>query len=245
MRQMNLAICDDEADILSIVSGVIVNTMKKYDINATVETFTTAEALYKRMKKTEYGLIFLDIEMPGIDGITFAKKMRRGNSSTDIIFISNREDLVFDALRVSPSGFIRKKKFLEDVTAVIDQWMETKIGKNRETLFVETAGGSISVPLDKVLYIEGAGRKQEIHIADRSDPIVIRQSMKDLEEQLQERGFLRVHKGYLVNYRFIRRVKDTSLFLNNDEELPISRLRAAEIKEQYLALMQEENNVIL
>lgn len=69
--------------------------------------------------------------------------------------------------------------------------------------------------------------------------------MKDLEEQLADKGFLRIHKGYLVNYRFIRRLKNTEAVLTNGEELPISRLRVQEIRNQYLEFMQGGGNIIL
>lgn len=69
--------------------------------------------------------------------------------------------------------------------------------------------------------------------------------MKDLEDKLSEKGFLRIHKGYLVNYRFIRRLKNTDAVLTNGEELPISRLRVQEIRNKYLEFMQGGENIIL
>ncbi len=245
MKKMYIAICDDEADILGIVKGAIENTFRKYDIEAETDMFKNAEDLQRRMREREFSLIFLDIEMPGVDGITFAKNLRGSNSHTDIIFISNREDLVFDALRVNPQGFIRKKRFLEDVTAVIDQWMENRQKDERSGIMFETSKGTITVPVDQVFYIEGDGRNQEVYVAGQKEPHVIRSSMKVLEEQLQPMGFLRVHKGYLVNYRFIKRIKDTDVILTNGTAIPISRLRVADIRKQYMTLMQNDGGVIL
>lgn len=134
MRKMFLAICDDEADILGVVSGAIANTFKKYEIEATTEIFKRTKELEARMQEQSFELLFLDIDMPGMDGITFAGKLREKNKQTDVIFISNREDKVFDALRVNPAGFIRKRRFLEDVPAVIDQWMEMHSDKKGSIL---------------------------------------------------------------------------------------------------------------
>lgn len=245
MKKIHLAICDDEADILSVVSGAIENTFKKYGIEATTEIFKRAKELEHRMKEQEFALIFLDIDMPQMDGITFAKRLRGSNSRTDIIFISNREDKVFDALRVNPAGFIRKRRFLEDVTAVIDQWMQNRKEAERNMLLVETPQGSISIPVDTILYIEGAGRYQMVHSSGTAEPIAMSYSMHKLEERLSEMGFLRIHKGYLVNYQFIRRLKDTCAVLTNGEEIPMSRLRVQEIRNQYLELMQSNRNIIL
>lgn len=245
MKEMFLAICDDEADILEVVSGAISNTFRKYEIDVTTEIFKNARDLERRMGEQEFGLIFLDIDMPGTDGITFARKLRGTNSQTDIIFISNREDKVFDALRVNPAGFIRKRRFLEDVPAVIEQWMKMHGGKKRSSLITKTEDGTLSIPVDTILYIEGTGRHQQIHSKEGAEPVSINYTMKDLEDQLSDKGFLRIHKGYLVNYRFIRRLKNTAAVLTNGEELPISRLRVQEIRNQYLEFMQGGGNIIL
>ena len=160
MKKMSIAICDDEAAVLSVVSGAIATTLRKYDIEAVTEIYENPKNLENRMKEVEFQLIFLDIDMPQMDGITFAKRIRRTNTHTDIIFISNREERVFDALRVNPAGFIRKKRFLEDVSAVLDQWMQNRRKEAGSVLVAQTAEGEISLPVDKVLYIEGAGRHQ-------------------------------------------------------------------------------------
>ena len=60
--------------------------------------------------------------MPNLDGLSVGRQLRRQNNLIDIIFISNREDLVFDALRINPKGFIRKSRFLQDVTGVVDSY---------------------------------------------------------------------------------------------------------------------------
>lgn len=245
MKKIHLAICDDEADILSVVSGAIENSFIKFDIEATTEIFKNVKDLEHRMREQNFDLIFLDIEMPGMDGITFAKKLRGINSRIDIIFISNREDKVFDALRVNPAGFIRKRRFLEDVTTVIDQWMENRAEIERSVLMAQTAEGTVTLPVDTILYIEGAGRYQKIYCSDNEMPITICSSMQKLEEQLSEKGFMRIHKGYLVNYKFIRRLKDTDAVLTNGAEIPMSRLRVQEIRNRYLELMQDQGNIIL
>ena len=69
--------------------------------------------------------------------------------------------------------------------------------------------------------------------------------MQALEEQMDSMGFLRVHKGYLVNYRFIRRITDTDAVLTNGEEIPMSRLRVQDVRSRYLQLMQSGGNVIM
>lgn len=243
--RLKLAICDDDAMILEVVSGAIVSAFRKHDIDASVELFRRAKDLELRMREREYDLLFLDIDMPGTDGITFAKRLRAENSYTDVIFVSNREDKVFDALRANPGGFVRKSKFLEDVAAVIDQWIKTRAPKEkRAQLVVQSSDGTVTMPLDTVLYIESGDKEQYIH-ASNKEPVKLRRSMQELENTLSPMGFLRVHKGYLVNYKFIRRLEDADAVLTNGERIPMSRRRVQDIRSQYLTLMQDSGTVIL
>ena len=128
MEKLRLAICDDESVVLSVVSGAIASAFKKKGIQVEVMTFRRVKDLEERMKEVEFQLLFLDIDMPEMDGITFAKRVRASNSRTDIIFVSSREDKVFDALRTNPGGFIRKGRFLEDAPEVIETWLKNRQG---------------------------------------------------------------------------------------------------------------------
>lgn len=245
MEKLHLAICDDDADILSVVSGAIVSAFRRHGISAQVELFRRATDLERQMRAQDFELLFLDIDMPGLDGITFAKRLRAGNSRTDIIFISSREDKVFDALRTNPSGFVRKSRFLEDVSAVIDQWMKNRPREERTKLLVQSREHTWNIPLDTVLYIEGSDKSQLLHTSNLPEPVPVRRSMQELEETLASSGFLRIHKGYLVNYKFIRRLENTEAVLTNGERIPLSRRRVQDIRSQYLELMQGGGNVIL
>ena len=245
MEKINLAICDDDASVLSIVSGAVCSAFSKHGITALVDVYQRPRDLEIRMKERAYDLIFLDIDMPGMDGITFAKRLRASNYHTDIIFISNREDKVFEALRTNPGGFVRKSRFLEDVPEFVGLWLKNRPRDEVRRIVIQTRETTHTFSLDTMLYIESNAKVQQIHVVNQKEPIVIRRSMQDLEDGLSKSGFLRIHKGYLVNYKFIRRLEEDTALLTNGERLPLSRRRVQEIRNQYLELMQQNNSLIL
>lgn len=246
MIRWNIAICDDEKSALGILSGAIVSAFRNYDVDAVVETFTRPFELLERMKTCSFDLLFLDIEMPGMNGLTLADRLRREGRLLDIIFISNREDLIFDALRYNPKGFIRKSRFIQDVEGVIRTYFTyRKEEKQKRSLVVEERDQMTYIAIDTLIYIECIGKKQLAHIVGRPQPLELRKQMQQLEEELTPCGFLRIHKGYLVNYRFIRRISDAEVILNDGGSLPVSRRRLGEIRESYMELMQDEGALVL
>ena len=246
MIRWNIAICDDEKSALGILSGAIVSSFKNYDVDAVVETFTRPVELLERMKTCTFDLLFLDIEMPGMSGLSLADRLRKEGKLLDIIFISNREDLIFDALRFNPKGFIRKSRFIQDTDSVIKTYFAYRKEENTsKTLVIKDQDQVTYISVDSLMYIESVGRKQLAHIVGKDQPTEMHKQMQQLEEELTPYGFLRVHKGYLANYRFIRKINDTEIALKNGEAIPISRRRLAEIREAYMELMQSEGALLL
>ncbi len=246
MNRWNIAICDDEEAALSILSSSLQGAFRSHNVEVAIDTYTRPRVMLAQMKSTNYDLLFLDIEMPGLSGIDVAQQLRHDGNLVDIIFISNREDLVFDALRVNPRGFIRKTRFIQDVAGVIDTYFAYRNDKTQEkVLVVRQRDQVLHISLEKLKYIEGSGKKQLAVTVDREEPIEMNKSMQELEEELSGFGFLRIHKGYLVNYRFIRRIGEDEVVLTDDQRLPVSRRKHQEVREQYMEWMQQEGSVML
>lgn len=246
MRQWNVAICDDEKAALSILSGAVLNAFQAHDVQASVVLFANPKLLLKDMRQRHFDLLFLDIDMPGMTGIQLAQQLRSAGDTVDIIYISNREDMVFEALRTGPKGFIRKSRFIQDITGVVDayftNWNDAEAGRS---LCVQDAGGVLNIPLEKLMYIEGNGKQQLAYLAGEKEPVALHRRMQELEEELEKDGFLRIHKGYLVNFRFIRHIGSGDVTLTTGNSIPISRRKEQEVRDAYLRLMQGDGSLVL
>lgn len=111
-----------------------------------------------------------------------------------------------------------------------------RIKKHEEALFVSN-GAKVSVNLSEVSYIEGQGVNQTLHFYNNTkNPIQISSKMEILENDLESMGFIRIHKGYIVNFIFIKSIEKNNLLLLKDGIiLPVSRRKSAEVKEKLLS----------
>ncbi len=245
MKYIKVAVCDDEENVTEVISSTVKTAFGKRDVSADVETFVSASALLRRMNDLVFDLLFLDIDMPGMDGIAFGEKLRSGNDKTDIIYVSNREDRVFEALKVRPFGFVRKSKFLSDVADVITRYLLSVPAREGHTVTVQSKSGIVNVRADEIIYFEGSGKFQLMHVDGREHPLAVYRPMEKLESELEPFGFIRIHKGMLVNYRFISRILVGEVELTDGEKLPLSRRKATEIKQRYLELLSGSGSVML
>lgn len=244
MKKIKVALCDDEENVGEVIAETVRSAFSKKGISADMETFVTASSLLRRMENVVFDLIFLDIDMPGMDGIELGAKLRASGSHTDIIYVSNREERVFDALKVRPFGFVRKSNFIADITEAVSRYADS-FTDGGKMLVVQSKRETVNVRETDVVYFEGAGKFQNMYISGREQPVPVYRSMETLEEELSPRGFIRVHKGMLVNYRYISRLLPLEVELTTGDTLPVSRRKAAEIKQKYLSLLAGNGGVML
>lgn len=237
MSALRIALCDDNQLAADTIAASVRSFFSEKSISTQVDVFQKPELLLDFCQRSVVDLVLLDIDMPGLDGIQLGSILKEKQLVPEIIYISNREDKVFSALHIHPFGFVRKAQFLKDLADVLESYTKLcLLKKDAQKLLVVTPEGRRSVQVDEILYFEGDGTYQTMHLTGGRPAVRIASRMKTLEENLSEQGFLRIHKGYLVNFRHISSIRTEEVVLKNGCTLPISRSKAQEMRSAYLSL---------
>ena len=241
---LKIALLDDDKTALLISKGAIENFFQEKNIAITLNAFSSPVNFLSMAKEENYRLVFLDIDMPEINGLEVGKKLKEFNPQTDIIYLSQREDLVFDTLVLHPFGFIRKSKIIQDFANVLELFVNTSLNTQSENkkITISSKTGTISADIDSIMYIEGNKNYQTFYLKD-GNVFDARVLMSDLETKLKDHGFIRVHKGYLINYLFIRQIGTNEVTLTNNRVLPLSNKRKDEIMEEYLSITRKNKSI--
>ncbi len=236
-NKISVALCDDEPIALDMISAAITSCFSRYGYELLLEKYGNSVVFSKIICEKKYDLVFLDIDMPGINGIDLGVKLKDINDRTAIIFVSNYEGRVFDAFKAQPFGFVRKSTFLKDVESIVKLYAEYA-NKSAERDFIEykTHMGTQKIYVDEILYVECEGDVQNFYIKNCTQPVKVRLRMKDLAQTLRDKGILRCHHGYLVNYRYVKRINADTVVLTNGASVLISRNRKKEFMEEYMKL---------
>lgn len=243
---LKIALLDDDKTALLISKGAIESFFQEKNIAISLDAFSSPINFLAMAEEENYRLVFLDIDMPEINGLEVGKKLKGFNPQTDIIYLSQREDLVFDTLQLHPFGFIRKSRIIQDFASFLELFVNTALNTNRENkkITISCKTETISADIDQVMYIEGNRNYQTFYLKDGSK-FDARVLMSELENKLKENGFIRVHKGYLVNYLFIRMIGTNEVKLTNNKVLPLSSKRKDEIMEEYLSVTRKNKSIYL
>ena len=243
---LKIALLDDDKTALLISKGAIESFFQEKNIAISLDAFSSPVNFLAMAKEENYCLVFLDIDMPELNGLEVGEQVKAINPQTDIIYLSQREDLVFDTLKLHPFGFIRKSKIIQDFANVLELFVNTALNTNSENkkITISSKTETISADIDSIMYIEGNRNYQTFYLKDGST-FDARVLMGDLEIKLKEHGFIRVHKGYLVNFLFIRTIGVNEVTLTNNKILPMSSKRKDSIMEEYLAITRKNKSVYL
>lgn len=235
---ITIAVCDDEAKVLEDIVRQIVRAFA--DNQETTEIFQTTDpfALLEYLKDNEIDALFLDIDMPRLDGMEIARALTDGGSRTLLVFVTSHDALVYQSFQYHPFGFIRKSRFEEEIAAVSAS-IADELQKKRAFFTFKSGDGFCRVPLSEILYFESESNYICLHRAGQPDTAYrFRGTLSSLEGELRAKGFIRTHKGFLVNQQHIFAIRGDDIQLDSGATLPIGRTNRENVKKMILRYMR-------
>lgn len=231
------AIVEDNSEIRTYLKDTLSKSFSLIHEKVEFDIYPSGDSFLETLNDHyHFDIIFMDIEMPGTDGIEVCRQAKRLFPDVLIVFISAKEELVFQTFEVQPFRFIRKSQYLNQLPSLTKSCAEYLAHQKRKIIsFRETYSGDLySFPVDSIKYIEALGKS--CRIVTDADTVIIKNKLMSFEELLKDYSFLKPHRSYLVNCRYICYIGKHSLKLTDSEEIPISRNKSEEIKQQFMHL---------
>lgn len=237
-RLISVGICDDEEKLLPYIQKKVKVLFEQEGYIPGFAIYSSADAFIEDLNRMErLDVVFLDISMPETDGITLASRIRKKWGEVYLIFVSAREEKVFDAFCIQPFYFVRKRLFEEDLSQAVHQLCMAVNEKNRpDTIVLNVQNEQFQFAPRDILFVEAADKY--LTIVGKEQETLLRYRISDMEALLQPYGFIRIHKSYLVNFRCIFLIKDKCVVLDNKKELPLSRHRMKQVRQEFRERIQ-------
>lgn len=218
---MKIAIVDDDKKQLALLKSYVEHYAQEREKEITTQLFTSGLEFIGDYKRAA-DIILLDIDMPGIDGIETARKIRKVDSYAAIIFITNMAQYAILGYEVDALDFMVKPVSYFDLKLKIDK----AIGRMREvrTFAVVSDGRTCVLSEEDVLYIEGSNQYVVYHTA--TGCYKVHATLKATEEKVGK-GFCRCNNSYIVNLSHVTAIVENDCVVGK-ERLPVSRAKKKE-----------------
>lgn len=230
---IKIAICDDESYICARLEYILLDILKELGIQNEIETFESGEALCLEMARQCFDLVFLDIELPNINGIEIGRYIRDvlQNERLQIVYISGYPNYAMELFDFHPMNFLIKPFEKDKVRRVIQTYQTIA---EQHHLFFEYKKRTefYKVPMADILYFESRYRKMKIVTRDFEDEFY--ETMGQVYSAVEGQNFLWIHKSFLVNEKFVMQLRYEEVVMSNGVVLPISQSRRTIIRSQYM-----------
>lgn len=231
-RNVYILICDDDPDALDRIRQKAEAVFAKLTIQGKFDLFDTCEAVPEdSLKDCDIALLDVDFEGKNLNGIGLARKLRQVNKRAVILFITNFIEYAPEGYEVQAFRYILKR----DIDTVLGRYlMEAMevLSEAWDCLRLEYRGELLELPFDGILYLEVLGHS--VSIVTEGETYTLTASLSSFEQELENHGFLRVHKSFLVNMRHIKKFQCRELTLYNGTAIRVSEKSYAEQKRKYL-----------
>lgn len=219
MADYRVCICDDEERAAAYLSKLVTAWGKARAHSVRQTLYPSAEAfLFAAEAGAAADILLLDIEMPGLNGVELARRVRQGDSAVQIIFVTGYMDYIADGYDVEALHYLLKPVDAEKLYAVLDRAAE-RIGQRRESLLVEADGRIHRLPLHEIRWAEVQGNYTTLHAGQ---DYTLKRPLKELEARLDD-SFFRTGRSYIVNLRFVQDVSRTEVVLTDGSRVPLNR----------------------
>ncbi len=226
---MNLyiAICDDEPILLNTLSIMVEKVMSKKQIPFQIYRFSSGKKLVEQVET--FQLVFLDIEMPNMDGIDTGGRILQRNPDCKVVIASRRVDRFQETYKIKAFRFIIKPYNMEEIEEAIDAYLNQCIGMQTVELFQKR--NSIWVQQRDICYVVAYGSYVEVVVRNQVYRKEI--SLLEMERQLDQRCFFRIHRQYLVNMFWVTGYEKGKVFVSG-EVLLLSRRKQKAFEQAYM-----------
>lgn len=230
-EKLKVVLVDDESKSIKSLEWELNKFKEDVEI---LESFTDLKAAYKFLSSHKLDCIFLDIEMPEMDGFQFLSQFKK--RKFEVVFVTAYDQFAINAIKEDVVDYLLKPIDTDDLISTIEK-IKARVHKKERDLFEESlisfSDKRISIPMngkivflksDEIIYCESDGNYCRIFLEDKR-VLFITRKLKEVFALLPEDTFFRVHNSFVVNLNKVREYlkPDGYIILCNDQKIPVSR----------------------
>ena len=243
---IKIAFCDDDLSVLKELSVLTDRYRVERNQDIVYAAFHSPMELLAEVERgSGLDIIFLDVMMPGQDGISTAREIRRYDTSVKIIYLTSSAEYAVDSYTVGAYFYQMKPIWQESFYRLMDSVISECHKDEEKSLILRGKTRIARLDLDKLQYCEVTGRTLLFH---RKDGEILDSfgKLDDLCEQLKDYDcFVRCHRSYLINMDYVQSISNRAITMSDGTQIPIPHGRYSELKDKFFAYFFHKNQTFL
>lgn len=236
---INIAIVEDEEAASDLITGYLKDFGKKEGEEFNISVFRNAIVFLENYKPV-YDLVFMDIMMPGMDGMSAANKLRDIDKLVLLFFITNMGDYAVKGYDVGAIAFIKKPVTYYDFELKMKRAVFTIRSRDDRVITISSSGNRIRLMVRDIVYVEVLGHVCTFHTVE--EDIECRNALRDVAKLLEPYDFMMCSSSFLINPNYIKRINVHTVTVGTTE-LEISRLKKKAFLLQFNEWLAKGGNI--
>ena len=233
---MYLAVCDDQADELDILTNLLDRWQRERRTALRYRAFRSAAELLDAADKEPFTLYLLDVMMPGVDGLAAAREIRGFDDAADIVFLTTSPGFAYESYGVHAMDYLLKPIRADMLFPILDR-ISLREQKPQEGMTLKMGSALVRIPFFQLTYVEVIGKHLYFHLADGTAREVYG-ALSDYEPLLLSHPeFIRTHRSYIVNMLQVSELSPGSVRTFSGKQLPVSRRLYPQLQKNYMRLL--------
>jgi two-component system response regulator LytT len=231
---IRIAICDDEKHMSAHIRTMASDFFRKKNREIQFRIFTSGEELLNYDGQID--ILFLDIQMTGMDGLETARKLRADKFRGFLIFITVLKEMVFQSFEVQAYDYLVKPVDEKQFGKTMERLYTSMQNASEDSLLVQKGYEVHIIREDEIVFCEIIDRKIYLNLTS-GEVVDYYERIENLESKLDSH-FFRCHRSYLINLKHLKGYKNGTAYMDNGKEVPVSRLRRKEFSGVVLQYMK-------
>lgn len=233
---MNVAIVDDDAQVRKELQQYVERFGEEAGLAMQTSLFSSGDEFLAQYKKI-YDILIFDVDMPGTNGMDTARQIREIDKNVTLIFVTNFAQYAINGYEVDAVDYIIKPIGYYDFSMKFYRTVGKASQKADNVIKIVTAEGIRRLRVNAIIYVEIVSHYLYFHTF--KNVYKARGNMQEVESELGRYNFVRIHRSYMINLRYVNKVLTTEVTVN-DETLPVGRNYKDSLRQEYMRYIRGE-----
>ena len=237
-----IAVCDDNHSDRAQIGKAIETYLQNQRIDGKVFAYDSAEKLNSVLesKRLTFDIVFLDIIMSDMDGMTCARLIRQQDKLVKIVFLTTSTDYVYEGYEVNATAYLVKPIRANQLAAILDKTIDQIEDVAKESIAITSGGVTRRILFKDILYLESQKNRVLIVLAPTGERLAVYTTLDGFEQLHQSKMWIRSHQSYIVNFLYIEQYASDKFVLREGTVIPISRIYKEKAREYFFSLLHNQ-----